>query len=131
MATGVDGVGDYWALANHYNGSLDHPDVKAWPQMTDYQKGEAVRRMYVDMLRMHVDIAAGRMTPEQYAERRRISLRYDWDRVVGEAFGIEILHRYQAAKTDERQAPGYHAEELRSAAYAYMIAMQTIVALAI
>lgn len=114
----------YWELSNFYRNDA-HPDVTGWNSMTEYQKGEAFRRMYAEKLRLHIEIAAGRMTPEQYASARRISLQYDWNRIVGEAFGLGVLNQYRKGTATDPQL-----EQIRSAAYAYMIAMQTITLLA-
>jgi hypothetical protein len=121
-AGGGPGVG-YYALINHYQ-NANHPDVVAWPSMTDYQKGEAVRRMTADKMRVHIEIAAGRMTPEDYLSTRGVSARLDWNRIIGESFGLDLLRQYHDAAQNNPQL----AEQIRGAAYAYKEATETLIA---
>jgi len=34
-------------------------DVRNWASAIDYERGESVRRRYIDQMREHADIAAG------------------------------------------------------------------------
>jgi hypothetical protein len=126
MANFPAGVGGYMEL-QHYYETRSHPDVQAWPRMTHYERGAALRRLYADMMRAHADIAAGKITLEKYAAAKTLSIREDFKRFIGESFGLDMLGRYEEAERNGDNAlPGYHADDLRTAAYVYVIALRYI-----
>ncbi len=131
VADGGGRGGGYYILLQHY-GNPNHPDVVNWHTASDYQRGEMLRRMYAESMLGHADIAAGKESLEVYLLAHSQSQRFDTNRFIGEAFGLDMLKRYREAEAHGNAATlGYSADDIRVAAYVYTMAMRQVIVMSL
>jgi len=118
------GGGSGISLLQQYYDDENHPDVKGWFEASDYERGESLRRAYSAKMRVLSDVAAGKRRLEDTFAAKEGLARWDARRYVGESFGVAARQQYLG--DDTSAAPGFHADDLRVAAYVYAQALQLI-----